>query len=278
MPTTNASDHGSSQQRSTAVGVWLCAIAILAAIRYRGEIGPYKSLHIWMNDAGLPSWVRNSDTELLLLLFGSGLYALLRRVGRHESRGFLSDIGLRTGVLKGVAAGVVICLPIVLYGLVRGLMQEGTVFLSPKMVRIGLTGPIVEEWFFRGILVLAMVRLARTRFWLAAIVGALLFGAVHVQWTAEGLARGWPAFLATGAGGVWFAWLARQWSWNLLVPITAHMLMNTAATWYGGTDHTMGNIHFEIGRAATITLGTVMAIHPGLFKMGWTTEPGAGSR
>lgn len=269
MPIAHAADQSSSQQRSAAVGVWLCAIAMLVFIRYRGEIGLYKSLHVWMNNVGLPSWVRNSDTELLLVLFGVGLYVLLRLVGGHRTRGFLSDIGLRHGVLRGVAVGVVICIPILLVGLVRGLMQDDTMFFALKMIRVGFTGPIVEEWFFRGVLVLAMVRLVGTRFWSAAIVGALLFGAVHVQWTAEGLARGWPAVLVTGAGGVWYAWLARQWSWNLLVPITAHMLMNLAGPWYGGTDHALGSIYFEIGRAATIALGTVMAINPGLFKMGW---------
>jgi membrane protease YdiL (CAAX protease family) len=269
MSTEHRPDQTSSRQRRAAGAVWLSAIAMLVLIRYRGEIGPYKALHIWMNDAGWPSWVRNSDTELLLVLFGVVLYALLRSVGRGETRGFLSDIGLRHGVGKGVAVGVLTCLPILLGGLVLGLMEDSTVFFVPKTIRGGLTGPIAEEWFFRGVLVVAMVRLVGTRFWSAAIVGGFLFGAVHVQWTGEGLARGWLALPITGAGGVWFAWLARKWSWNLFVPLTAHMLMNLAGQWYVGADHAFGSLYFEIGRALTIALGTVMAINPSLFKMDW---------
>ena len=76
----------------------------------------------------------------------------------------------------------------------------------------------------------------------------------------------------TGAGGLWFAWLATQWSRNLFVAMTAHMLMDRTGQWYAGSDHAGGSIWFEVGRAATITLGTFMTSFPRPFKMDWARE------
>jgi membrane protease YdiL (CAAX protease family) len=133
------------------------------------------------------------------------------------------------------------------------------------MVRIVATAPFVEEWFFRGVLVLAFVRLAGVSFWPTAIASGVLFGAVHVQWTADGFAQGWPHGLFTTAGGIWYAWLAREWGRNLWVVIVAHGLMNLASPWYGADNA----IWHEIGRAATIALGTVMTIRPDWLGMSW---------
>lgn len=269
MTNEHSADDVARRRSNASILIWLGAIAFFVFLKYRGEIGVYQSFHRWMADQGAVDWVRHSDQEVLTLLFGLALWVLMRSVGKGTTQGFLSDIGLHRGLVKGVAVGVFMCLPLLAFGVAQGLMQEGITFFKPEMIRLGFTGPFAEEWLFRGVLVLAMVRLVGTRFWTAAILGAVLFGVVHMQWTAEGILKTWPAFLVTGAGGVWYAWLARQWGRNLYVPITAHMLMNLAAPWYGGTDFAMGNLYFEFGRAATITLGTVMTINPGLVKMAW---------
>jgi membrane protease YdiL (CAAX protease family) len=276
------SDHYSTERpakenRNGALIVWFLAIALLALIRYRSQPGAYKSFHVWMDGLGVPAWVRNSDTEVIMVLMGVALWILMRSMDRDKTKGLLSDIGLRCGLLKGIVVGGVFCIPIVALGVGCGLMRDGVTFFEPKMIRIGFTGPFAEEWFFRGVLVLAMVRIVGVKFWTAAIVSGVLFGLVHVQWSAEGLARGWPALLVTGAGGVWFAWLANRWSRNLYVPITMHMLMNLVAPWYGDTDMAMGSLYFEVGRAATITLGTVLTIHPGLLRMSWAKDGRAGA-
>ena len=272
MADEDTTEHAARKNRNGAFMVWLLATALLASIRYRGELGVYKSFHVWLAGLGAPGWLRNSDTELLMILLGVVLWNMMRFIGRGESQGLLCDIGLRCGAMKGIAVGGVICIPIVALGVVRGLMLDDVTFFAPKMIRVGFSGPIAEEWFFRGVLVLAMVRIVGVKFWTAAIVGTVFFGLVHVQWTAEGLAHGWPAFLMTGAGGVWFAWLANRWSRNLYVSITMHMLMNLAAPWYGATDHWMGNTYFVVGWATTIALGTVSTIYPGLLRMNWAKD------
>jgi len=160
----------------------------------------------------------------------------------------------------------VICLPMLVLGATMGEVR-----VEPRMVRVAVVGPFVEEWFFRGVLVLAMVRLTGVSFWKAAIVSGVLFGAVHVNpWSADGLATQWPHLLVTGAGGVWFAWLALSWGRNLWLVATAHALMNLVAPWYVGDTGTVGShLAFEVARALTITLGTTMTIHPRWFRMEW---------
>jgi len=277
MSDQHTTERPARKRRNYALIVWLLAVAVLALIRYRSAFGPYKSFHVWLDGLGVAAWVRNSDTEVLLFLLGVVLWRVMRTLGKGKTKGLLGDLGLSRGLIKGIAVGGVFCIPILAIGVVRGLMLDGATFFEPKMIRIGFSGPFAEEWFFRGVLVLAMVRMVGVKFWTAAIVGALLFGLVHVQWTAEGFARGWPALLATGAGGVWFAWLANRWSRNLYVAITMHMLMNFVAPWYGGADHEMGNLYFEAGRAGTIALGTVLTIHPGLLRLNWAKDDRAAS-
>ncbi len=269
MTEDDTPEHAPRKNRSGALVVWLLAMALLAVVRYRGELGVYKSFHVWLAELGVPDWVRASDTEILWIVLGVGLWRIMRFVGPGESQGLLRDLGLRHGALKGIAVGGVICIPIIAVGIVRGLVLDDAASFPPKMIRIGFSAPIAEEWFFRGVLVLALVQLVGVKFWTATIVSAVFFGLVHVRWTADGIANGWPALLTTGAGGVWFAWLAHQWSRNLYVPITAHMLMNLAPRWYGATDHSMSNAYFVAGWSATIALGTVLTIRPGLLRMSW---------
>jgi membrane protease YdiL (CAAX protease family) len=149
--------------------------------------------------------------------------------------------------------------------LLLGAATGGAIAFEWPMVRVNATGPFAEEWFFRGALVLAFVRLAGVSFWPTAIVSGVLFGAVHVQWTGDGFAQGWPHGLVTTAGGIWYAWLAREWGRNLWVVIVAHALMNLVSPWYG-----TGNATWHaIGRGATIALGTTMTIRPAWLRMSW---------
>ncbi|MHC4341962.1 MAG: lysostaphin resistance A-like protein [Planctomycetota bacterium] len=259
MTTANA-----SPPRKTGLfvaSIWLAVIGALVLLRYRGRIGLFRSFHEWLAESGVADWVRNSDNELLFVVFGVGLWAWMKRGSGGRSAGLLGDLGLGGPVARGCIVGLVIGLPYLLLGAVTG----GAIAFEWPMVRVYATGPFAEEWFFRGVLVLAFVRLAGVSFWPTAIVSGALFGAVHVQWTADGFAQGWPHGLVTTAGGIWYAWLAREWGRNLWVVIVAHALMNLASPWYG-----TGNAAWhEIGRGATIALGTIMTIRPAWLGMSW---------
>ncbi len=262
LPMTTANAPPPGKTRLFAASIWLAVIGTLVLLRYRGRIGLVRSFHEWLAESGAPDWVRNSDNDVLFVVFGVGLWAWMRRGSGERSAGLLGDLGLGGGVARGCIVGLVIGLP----GLLVGAVTGGAIAFEWPMVRVVATAPFAEEWFFRGVLVLAFVRLAGVSFWPTAIMSGVLFGAVHVNpWTVDGFAQGWPHGLLTMAGGIWYAWLAREWGRNLWVVIVAHALMNLSSSWYG-----TGNAAWlEIGRGATIALGTVMTIRPDWLLMSW---------
>ncbi len=266
MTIANAPPPGKT--RLFVAGIWLAVIGALVFLRYRGDIGLFKSFHKWMADSGAADWVRNLDSEVLLVVFGVGLWAWMKRGREGHSAGLLRDLGLGGAVGNGCFVGLVIALPMLLLGAVTG----GDIAFKWPMVRIYVTGPFAEEWFCRGVLVLAFVRLAGVSFWPTAIVSGVLFGLMHVQWTADGFAQGWPHGLFTTAGGIWFAWLAREWGRNLWLVIVAHGLMNMASPWYGADNATW----HVIGHGTSVALGTVMTIRPDWLRMSWA-RPAQGS-
>jgi len=245
---------------------WIAAAATLALLRYRGRIGVVRSLHAWIARQGVPDWARQLDNDLLLVAAGAACWLLMRRSGGGASQGLRCDLGLDRGFARGAAVGLVIAAPMLLLGALSG----GGFTADASLLRGAVVAPFAEEWFFRGVLVLACTRLCATRFWPTAVAGGILFGLGHVPWTPAGLAGGWATLLVTGAGGVWYAWLARAWSRNLFVAATTHGLMNLAWTWYAGTGGAAGGPWLaEAGRGAAIALGTVLTLRPGWFRMAW---------
>ena len=195
MTTANAPPP--AKTRLFVASIWLAAIGALVLLRYRGRIGLVRSFHVWMAESGVADWVRNSDNDVLWVVFGVGLWAWMKRGSGGRSAGLLGDLGLGGGVARGCIVGLVIGLPFLLLGAVTG----GAIAFEWPMVRIYVTGPFTEEWFFRGVLVLAFVRLAGVSFWPTAIVSGVLFGVVHVNpWTGDGFAQGWPHGLETAQG------------------------------------------------------------------------------
>ena len=147
------------RSRRSAVLLWLLALAMLVVLRYRGRIGLVRGYHAWLTGRNVPLWVRSLDGHLILLLFGVGLWACMATGTRSRSEGLIADLGLRGGVLRGGCVGLVIALPMLLLGALAGRAS-----LAWPMVSLVGTGPLVEEWFFRGALVLAFVRLIGVRF------------------------------------------------------------------------------------------------------------------
>jgi len=124
-----------------------------------------------------------------------------------------------------------------------------------------LIAPVVEEVFFRGLLVAVPVTVGGLRFWPTAIVSSLLFGALHVPWNDQlNGTHIWP-FLITGCGGLWYAWLLWVFDWNRWTTIVLHSGINAAWLIFAVAGGATGDgLWSNLGRAATIALGTVIAL------------------
>jgi membrane protease YdiL (CAAX protease family) len=240
-------------RRFGVTAVLAAAVAALAIVRHRGQWPSYARFHRWLDEQGWPEVLRNVDGDLLLVVLGLLVWGLMRAAAPRASRGLLDDLGLRTDLLRGLALGAVVALPMLLLGAFVGEVRVGA-----SMLRLALVGPVAEEVFFRGVLVLAAARLLAAPFWPTAVVAGALFGVAHVHWSLAGLLAGWPLMLITTAGGIWFAWLARAWARNLYLVIALHMLMNLASPWYDAASHAA--VWHEVGRGATIAVSVFLTL------------------
>jgi membrane protease YdiL (CAAX protease family) len=260
--------------------VWILALACVVFTRFRGEWPSYKSLHTWLDAQGVPGWVRNLDSFLLFMLIAAlgavSVHLWLRRASVQAggaARSIAADspaslLGLR----RGRAGWLPVCLlplaPMVIGGAVLGIIGGNLPAPASTVVPAVWSGVIraavQEELFFRGLLVgvvaSAAIGWSGRAFWINATFAAALFGAMHIKWTLDAAAAGWPNVLMTFAGGLWFTWLLARWR-TLWVPMILHAGMNLGwmlAAAEGGAGG--GGLVVNLLRVATIAIATWMTI------------------
>ena len=233
---------------------WLAAVAIGVAVlvftRLRASIPAYVELHVWLDGLAVPSNLRNLDAPLLILL------AALAGACLASPARPLSALGLRKSPGTGVRFGLLAALPMVM----QAAIDSTGVRLDWSTVRGGLIAPVVEETFFRGLLVAIPVVVGGTRFWSTAITSALLFGSMHVPWSADIAWTDLPTFGITAIGGLWYAWLMRIYGFSLWPTLALHAAMNAAWLVFDTGGGAVGGLWPNVGRGMTIALGTVMAL------------------
>ncbi len=248
---------------------WLLGLGVLWLIRLRTQAGWYIDFHTWMDHRGVSAWVRNLDSDAIVLLAVVIIWLVLRRFDPGPKRPFLTDLGLRGGrgwIVRGLGVGALIGLPMLVFALVFALIRGTMPTWSWSMITGVIVAPFNEEIFYRGLLVFAVWRAKGVGFWPLAIVGALLFGSAHISWTAAGFASGWSTVLVTGAGGLWFAWLARAWAehlgkpgmGNIWVPMALHGLMNLSWEFMAAGENAVGGLWPNVARGLTIVCSVLL--------------------
>lgn len=276
-PAISTSD--SRRERLTVLAtVWFLALASVAFARFRGQWPAYKSMHAWLAEQGVPGWLRNLDSFAAFMLAAFLGAVIVHRLiargsaGHHHARSDhasspLAMLGLCRGERGGVSVALIALAPMIIGGLVLGL-RRGNIpapmeTVVPAVLDGVLRAAVIEELFFRGLLVgvaAAALGWMGRPFWINASLAAALFGAMHIKWTLEGIAAGWPTLLMTFAGGLWFSWLLPQWR-NLWVPMILHAGMNLGwmlAAAKGGAGG--GGLVENLLRAATIGLATWLTV------------------
>lgn len=93
-------------------------------------------------------------------------------------------------------------------------MPEAGIFLLIEIVMITILAPIVEEFFFRGVILQRLIK--KTSVWGGILISSLLFGILHADIIGAFIFGIITALLFIRTG-------------NLLIPILVHMLNNTLA-------------------------------------------------
>ena len=235
-------------------GRWRLALVVALTVfvftRVRSLIPVYVDLHRWLRDVGVPDAVRALDGSLLLVLTS----LLAATIATRPRRPFRL-LGLTASLPRGLGFALLAGLPMLL----QGWLGRTDVRLDYPVARSVLVAPVVEELFFRGVLVGIAVRCGGLRFWPVAILAGLLFGALHVPWDSSLHPGHIGVFAATTAGGIWYAWLWRCLGHNLWATIFLHAAMNAAWQVFAVADSAAGGPWPNLGRAATIVVGTVLA-------------------
>lgn len=231
-------------------------VAVLGFVRLRASLPAWVDLHRWLEAQGVPGALRRLDGSLLLVgaaLLGARLAAAPDDAGRRSALGLL---GLRHGFAAAWPLAALCALPMAAAGALAG----GPPRLSEDLLPGAVLAPLVEETFFRGLLVAVLVRAGRLPFVPVALASALLFGASHVPWDASPGLGALPTVLVTGAGGAWFAWLALAHGGSLWVPIAFHACMNGVWILFAAAPDAVGGWLPNVGRALTIVLGTLLTL------------------
>ena len=93
-------------------------------------------------------------------------------------------------------------------------MPESGILLAFEIIMITVLAPIVEEFFFRGVILRRLIK--KTSIWGGILISSLLFGILHADIIGAFLFGIITALLVLRTG-------------NLLIPILLHMLNNTLA-------------------------------------------------
>lgn len=116
-----------------------------------------------------------------------------------------------------------------------------------------------EEVLFRAFLFGFLFRFAGWGFLPAALAGAAIFGASHLQ-QGNGLAESAAIFALTGLGAVWFAWLYVEWDYDLWVPVGFHVLMNMYWSMFAISDNALGPAAANGLRLGVVALAVVATV------------------
>ena len=175
----------------------------------------------------------------------------------HQPKDFFKSLGLDKPILQGAIFSFLCTLPMFLgYGSVFEFNSN----ISVDRILVGvLAAAFFEELYFRGFLFGQLFRYTKLGFIPAVILGAVLFGLVHLYQGKE-TSEIIGIFLVTFSGGLLFAWLYAEWNYNLWVPIFLHLFMNLSWDLFNVDDSALGGNYANIFRMATIALSIILTI------------------
>lgn len=168
-------------------------------------------------------------------------------------------LGLNGNIAKGFCISLICVLPLfILFPILGSFNSDTTLSL---ILRKCIFPGFMEEFMFRAFMFGLLFRYAKTGFFWAVILPALLFGSLHL-YQGHDVISSLAAFGVTFIGAVYFSWMYVEWNFNLWVPIGLHMLMNGAWIIFSleGTEVAAGGLISNIARVISILLAVGLTI------------------
>lgn len=209
---------------------------------------------------GVEGWKAMDLGTKTMIVQASGVVIpllLVAAFNRFNIRALLDDLGLGKGFPTGLMYAALFVSP----------MFIGNPFAAP------LRSPILlqdawemaiwpgfnEELIFRGILVGQLFKRAGWGFIPASLLSSLYFAMGHL-YQAEDVMGAIQIFAITAAGGIGFALVFIEWSWNLWLPMFMHMLMNLHTVVFDTGNTAALNATGNVFRILTIVLAVVFTV------------------
>ena len=169
----------------------------------------------------------------------------------------LEKLGLKASVTRAFLLALLFTLPMFVgYAIVFEFNAEFTI---NRFLLAVLAAGFFEELYFRGFLFGLPFKFTRLGFIPSVIIGALLFGAVHLYQSAD-FGQSVGIFAVTFMGAVLFAWVYVEWKFNLWVPIFLHMLMNLSWDLFSVGENALGGVYSNVFRAITIAVVIIFTL------------------
>ena len=160
----------------------------------------------------------------------------------HNKSTFISSLGLNKSITKAFIFSLLCTLPMFI-GFAIFLEVREKISLNIILINI-VAAAFFEELYYRSFLFGQVFRYTRLGFILSVLVGAFMFGFIHVS-QGNAMEEWIGVFLITFLGGILFSWLYVEWNYNLWVPIFVHMLMNLSFVIFEAGENALGGLYLS---------------------------------
>lgn len=170
-----------------------------------------------------------------------------------------SFLGLHGNIAKGLGIAFICVLPLYIVFPFFGSFNTDTTL--SLILRKSILPGFKEEFMFRAFMFGLLFRYAKTGFFWAVILPALLFGSLHL-YQGHDILSSLAAFGVTFLGAVYFSWMYVEWNFNLWIPVGLHILMNGAWVIFtmAGTEVAAGGLISNIVRVISILLAIFITV------------------
>lgn len=192
--------------------------------------------------------------DLIVVLAGFMLASVL-----IKPKEIFSFLGMNGNIAKGFGIASISVLPIYIVFLILGSLNADTTL--SLILRKSILPGFVEEFMFRAFMFGLLFRYAKTGFFWAVILPAIVFGSLHLYQGHDAISS-LAAFGVTFLGAVYFSWMYVEWNYNLWVPVGLHILMNGAWVIFTmeGTEVVAGGLISNIMRVISILLAIAITV------------------